>query len=181
MFAGADYVALGHLHGPQVVSGPAGTVLRYSGSPLAYSFSEQHHTKSSVLVDLSGDAPVTTLVPAPVPRRLADVTGTLEDLLGPAGEPHLDDWVRVTVTDTARPADLFRRVRHRFPHALVVQHRPERPDAERERAVLVHPAADPVVVAADFVAHVTGGRPTAAELEVLRTAHEHVAAAERSA
>ena len=181
VFAGADYVALGHLHGPQVVNGPAGTVLRYSGSPLAYSFSEQHHAKSSVLVDLSGDAPVTTLVPAPVPRRLADVTGTLEDLLGAAGEPHVDDWVRVTVTDTARPADLFRRVRQRFAHALVVQHRPERPDAERERAVLVNAAADPVVVAADFVAHVTGVRPTAAELAVLRTAHQHVAAAERSA
>lgn len=181
VFAGADYVALGHLHGPQVVHGPAGTVLRYSGSPLAYSFSEQHHPKSTVLVDLAGDTPSTTLVPAPVPRRLADVAGTLDDLLGAAGEPHADDWVRVTVTDAARPADLFRRVRQRFAHALVVQHRPERPDEERARPVLVTAAADPVVVAADFVAHVTGARPTVAERQVLRAAHEHVAAAERSA
>ncbi len=181
VFAGADYVALGHLHGPQVVTGPEGTVMRYSGSPLAYSFSEQHHTKSSVLVDLSGAHVSTTLVPAPVPRRLADVTGTLEDLLGAAGEPHLDAWVRVTVTDAARPADLFRRVRQRFPHALVVQHRPERNDDERARPVLVTAAADPVEVAADFVAHVTGARPTEAERLVLRAAHEHVAAAERSA
>lgn len=181
VFTGADYVALGHLHGPQVVTGPAGTVLRYSGSPLAYSFSEQHHPKSSVLVDLSGDAPVTTLVPAPVPRRLADVTGTLDDLLGAAGEPHVDDWVRVTVTDDARPVDLFRRVRQRFPHALVVQHRPERPRDESARLARVTPAADPVAVAADFVAHVTGARPTDAELQALRDAHEHVLAAERSA
>ncbi|MBO0898495.1 exonuclease SbcCD subunit D [Cellulomonas sp. zg-ZUI22] len=181
VFADADYVALGHLHGPQVVTGPDGTVLRYSGSPLAYSFSEQHHTKSSVLVDLSGAAPVTTLVPAPVPRRLSDVTGPLDDLLGAAGEPYVGDWVRVTVTDDARPADLFRRVRERFPHALVVQHRPARPDEERARPVLVTAAADPVEVAADFVAHVTGARPTAAERAVLRAAHEHVAAAERSA
>ncbi|UZN03503.1 exonuclease SbcCD subunit D [Cellulomonas sp. S1-8] len=181
VFAGADYVALGHLHGPQVVHGPAGTVLRYSGSPLAYSFSEQHQTKSSVLVDLSGDQPVTTLVPAPVPRRLVDVTGTLEDLLGAAGEPHVDDWARVTVTDVTRPADLFRRVRQRFAHALVVQHRPERPDEAAPRPVLVTSAADPVQVAADFVAHVTGVAPTAAERRALRDAHEHVAAAERSA
>lgn len=181
VFAGADYVALGHLHGPQVVTGPAGTVLRYSGSPLAYSFSEQHHAKSSVLVDLAGDEPVTSLVPAPVPRRLADVTGTLDALLGAAGEPYVDHWVRVTVTDAARPADLFRRVRQRFAHALVVQHRPERTTDEQDRAVLVTPAADPVAVAADFVAHVTGARPTDAELQVLRAAHEHVAAAERSA
>ncbi|GIG41579.1 exonuclease SbcCD subunit D [Cellulomonas phragmiteti] len=181
VFAGVDYVALGHLHGPQVVNGPAGTLLRYSGSPLAYSFSEQHHPKSSVLVDLAGDAPVATLVPAPVPRRMADVTGTLEDLLGPAGEPHVSDWVRVTVTDPVRPADLFRRVRQRFAHALVVQHRPERPQDAATRPVLVTAAADPVLVAADFVAHVTGARPSAAELQVLRDAHEHVAAAERSA
>lgn len=181
VFAGADYVALGHLHGPQVVSGPPGTVLRYSGSPLAYSFSEQHHAKSSVLVDVSGATATTTLVPAPVPRRLADVTGTLDDLLGAHGEPHVDDWVRVTVTDAARPADLFRRVRQRFAHALVVQHRADRPDDGPSRPALVTSAADPVTVAADFVAHVTGARPTAAELRVLRDAHEHVAAAERSA
>ena len=47
VFAGAYYVALGHLHGPQGLTGPEGTVLRYSGSPLAYSFSEQHHAKST--------------------------------------------------------------------------------------------------------------------------------------
>ncbi|MCM0640919.1 exonuclease SbcCD subunit D [Cellulomonas wangsupingiae] len=181
VFAGTDYVALGHLHGPQVVNGPAGTVLRYSGSPLAYSFSEQHQAKSSVLVDLSGDEPQVTTLPAPVPRRLADVTGTLDDLLGAAGEPHVDDWVRVTVTDPARPADLFRRVRQRFAHALVVQHRPDRPDTGATRPALVTAAADPVEVAADFVAHVTGALPTAAERRVLRDAYEHVAGAERSA
>ena len=181
VFAGTDYVALGHLHGPQIVNGPAGTVLRYSGSPLAYSFSEQHQAKSSVLVDLSGDEPQVTTLPAPVPRRMADVTGTLDDLLGAAGEPHVDDWVRVTVTDAARPADLFRRVRQRFAHALVVQHRPDRPDSGATRPALVTAAADPVEVAADFVAHVTGALPTAAERRVLRDAYEHVAGAERSA
>ncbi|KMM44425.1 exodeoxyribonuclease I, partial [Cellulomonas sp. A375-1] len=72
VLGGVDYAALGHLHGPQVVSGPAGTTMRYSGSPLAYSFSEQHHTKSSVLVELSGEQVRTELVAAPVPRRLAD-------------------------------------------------------------------------------------------------------------
>ena len=123
VFAGADYVALGHLHGPQTVSGVDGTVLRYSGSPLAYSFSEQHHAKSTVLVDLSGGRVRTSLVAAPVPRRLADVTGTLDELLGAAGAPHTDAWTRVTVTDAHRPEDLYRRVKQRFPHALVVHHR----------------------------------------------------------
>ncbi len=180
VLGGVDYVALGHLHGPQVVTGPPGTTMRYSGSPLAYSFSEQRHTKSSVLVDLSSDEVRTELVPAPVPRRLADVTGELADLLGAAGEPHVGDWVRVVVTDERRPDDLYARVRARFPHALVVQHRP--PQTSQGTVLrAVTAAADPVEVACDFVAHVSGARPDADELAVLRAAYEHAAAAERSA
>ncbi len=181
VFAGVDYVALGHLHGPQGLSGVDGTTLRYSGSPLAYSFSEQHHTKSSVLVDLSGPEAVTELVPAPVPRRLADVTGTLDQLLGAAGEPHVDEWVRVTVTDEVRPTELFRRVRERFPHALVVQHVPAEGAARSGRSQVVTAAADPLEVVDAFVRRVTGAGPTAAESLLLRRAYEDVADVERSA
>src|SRR6478609_371276 len=182
VFDGVDYVALGHLHGPQRVGDGAGpTVLRYSGSPLAYSFSEARHAKSSVLVDLGpSGAPEVRLVPAPVPRRLTDLTGPLDDLLGAAGEAHLDDWVRVTVTDAHRPADLYRRVRARFPHALVVQHQPPA-RAAGARVAEVTAARDPLEVAAEFVQHVSGARPTEAEAAVLRRAYEHVAAAGRSA
>ncbi|GAA2721270.1 exonuclease SbcCD subunit D [Cellulomonas aerilata] len=182
VFAGVDYVALGHLHGPQRVSGPPGVVLRYSGSPLAYSFSEQHHAKSTVLLELDRDGVRgdVRLVPAPVPRRLSDVTGTMADLLGAAGDPFTGDWVRVVVTDAARPAELFARVRRRFPHALVVQHRPPAVGA-RSSSVAVTAAHDPVQVAAEFVEHVTGGRPSDAEAAVLRAAFEHVAGLERSA
>lgn len=180
VFAGADYVALGHLHGPQGLTGPEGTTLRYSGSPLAYSFSEQHHAKSTVLVDLSGGQVRTSLVAAPVPRRLADVTGTMEELLGAAGENHTDSWARVTVTDAHRPEDLYRRVKQRFPHALVIQHRAAEP-ARGPRHSVITAAHDPLDVTADFLAHVTGHRPTPAEADVLRRAYEDVAAIERSA
>ncbi len=180
VFEGVDYVALGHLHGPQRVSGPDGTVLRYSGSPLAYSFSEVNHHKSAVLVSFDGPKTTTALVDAPVPRRLADLTGTLDELLGAAGEPHVDAWARVTVTDAVRPADLYARVRSRFPHALVVQHRPPARDAG-PRLQAVTSAADPLAVAADFVAHVSGQAAGDDELAVLRRALEDVAAAERSA
>lgn len=181
-FDGVDYVALGHLHGPQRVgAADRPTVLRYSGSPLAYSFSEARHAKSTVLVDLGpAGAPDVRLVPAPVPRRLTDLTGPLDDLLGAAGEPHADDWVRVTVTDAHRPADLYRRVRARFPHALVVQHQPPAREAG-PRAAEVTAARDPLEVAAEFVQHVSGTRPTDAEAAVLRRAYEQVVAAERSA
>ena len=182
IFAGMDYVALGHLHGPQQISGPAGTVLRYSGSPLAYSFSEVHQVKSSVLIDVGPGGVVggPRLIAAPVPRRVAELTGTLEQLLGPAGEAHVADWLRVVVTDAARPAELYARVKHRFPYALVVQHRP--PAAAGERAhVVVTSARDPLEVAAEFVQHVTAAEPTDAEAGALRAALERVVALERSA
>src|SRR5690606_6079051 len=128
-----DYVALGHLHGPQrvgpqPVAGEPGTLARYSGSPLAYSFSEMHHAKSSVLLELgAGGVGHVELVPTPCPRRLSEASGSLEELLSPAFAAQAQDWVRVAVTDTARPRDLYARVRARFPHALVVQHRPAVP------------------------------------------------------
>lgn len=180
VFAGVDYVALGHLHSPQGLAGPAGTTLRYSGSPLAYSFGEAGRAKSSVLVELGADGVATTLVPAPVPRRLSELTGGLAEVLGQVGEPFVADWVKVTVTDPVRPADLYRRVRERFAHALVVQHEPAGAPA-RSRARAVTSAADPLTVAADFVAHVTGAGPTAAERAVLARAYDDVLAGGRSA
>ncbi|MBD7998300.1 exonuclease SbcCD subunit D [Oerskovia gallyi] len=191
--AGVDYVALGHLHGPQTVTVPGvsrettgqgdevATVARYSGSPLAYSFSEMHQKKSTVLLDLdaTGDAR-TQLLPAPVPRRLAEVTGTLDELLGAAGDPHTDDWLRVFVTDPARPTEMYARVRARFPHALQVQHRPP-VTAEREVISVVGQGSDPLEVTHEFVQHVTGSGPDQAEGAALRTALERALASERSA
>ena len=177
VFAGVDYVALGHLHGPQRVADG----VRYSGSPLAYSFSEQHHRKSTVLVDLSGGAAVREdLIPAPVPRRLADLSGTLTELLGAAGEAHREDWLRVTVTDDSRPPEMYPRLKARFPHALVVQHRS--PKVRDGAAVAVVSAArHPLEVAGEFVEHVTGAPASTAEATVLRRAWEQVMAAGRSA
>ena len=189
VFAGVDYVALGHLHGPQSIPFPADggaapspvPVLRYSGSPLAYSFSEMHHHKSTVLLELGPDGVVgTVLVPAPVPRRLSEVRGRLGDLLGVAGEPYVADWLRVVVTDAARPAELYARLKARFPHLLLTEHRPEG-IAARSTAAVVTAAQDPVQVAAEFVEYVTGGAPSAEEVAVLLRAYEDVLAAGRSA
>ncbi|HEY0117341.1 MAG TPA: exonuclease SbcCD subunit D [Cellulomonas sp.] len=179
VLAGVDYVALGHLHGPQTVAVPGGGTVRYSGSPLAYSFSEQHQHKSTALVELSGAEPEVTLVPAPVPRALADVTGTLDQLL--ASDAHVDDWVRVTVTDSARPPDLQARVRGHYPHTLVVRHLPAGGAASSSHAVAVGAASDPLEVAAQFVRHVTGADPTPAEVAALRRAYQDVVAGQRSA
>ena len=73
LFDGVDYVALGHLHGCQTIS----ERVRYSGSPLAYSFSEEHHRKSMWLVDLGPAGEVAAeRIDTPVPRPLARLRGT---------------------------------------------------------------------------------------------------------
>src|SRR4051794_5390307 len=123
LFDGISYTALGHLHGRAVL----GETLRYSGSPLAYSFSEVSHTKGTWLVDLGRDGVTATeFVEAPVPRRLARLTGDLETLLG---DPSLawaeDHWVQVTLTDAVRPSQPMDRLRERFAYTLVLAFAPE--------------------------------------------------------
>jgi DNA repair protein SbcD/Mre11 len=123
LFAGFGYVALGHLHGQQTVA----PHLRYSGSPLPYSFSEASHRKGSWLVNLdaTGTAHVEQ-VPAPVYRRLSVLRGRLGDLLASAAyAPYEHDFVSVTLTDPSRPEGAMDALRARFPHVLVIAHQPE--------------------------------------------------------
>lgn len=183
---GLDYLALGHLHGPQRVGhshedGPVGPVARYAGSPLAFSFSEMHHTKSSALVSMDGNGVTDVqLVDAPRPRRLSEAIGSIDELLSRRFDEQTHDWVRVFVTDTVRPSQLHSRIRERFPHALAVQHRPaERLGTDRLRAVTT--SHDPVEVGVEFVNDVSGGAPSRAEVDVLRRAYEAALAEERSA
>ncbi len=123
LFAGVDYVALGHLHGPQIV----GEHARYAGSPLAFSFSEAHQRKSVAVVEVrAGAAADVQLLPCPVPRPLATLRGTLDELLA---DPRLavreQAWVQATLTDPVRPADAMERLRRRFPHAVALVFDPQ--------------------------------------------------------
>src|SRR6187200_1760851 len=82
VFEGIDYAALGHLHGPQSPDSADGSVVRYSGSPLRYSFSEQDQVKAVLLVDLPANGPVeVTAIEIDQPRPMATLHGTLDHLL----------------------------------------------------------------------------------------------------
>ncbi|MGW1182547.1 exonuclease SbcCD subunit D [Streptomyces drozdowiczii] len=174
VFDGVDYVALGHLHGSQAVTDR----VRYSGSPLAYSFSEATHRKTMWLIDLDASGAVTgERVDCPVPRRLARLHGRLDDLLDdPALDRHEDAWVEATLTDPVRPADPMARLAERFPHTLSLVFEPERapddPDISYARRLR---GRDDQSIAEDFVAHVRGGSGTDEhERAVLRGAFDHV-------
>lgn len=121
VFDGVDYVALGHLHSPQTLT----ERVRYSGSPLPYSFGERNHRKAVWLVELdaAGLADVAAL-PLPVIRGLTELQGTLAQLLE---DPELataeEDYVSAVLTDEVRPLDAMRRLRCRFPGAVHLEWR----------------------------------------------------------
>ncbi|GGT25949.1 nuclease SbcCD subunit D [Streptomyces kurssanovii] len=174
VFHGVDYVALGHLHGCQTIT----ERIRYSGSPLAYSFSETDHRKTMWLVDLDASGAVTAeRIDCPVPRPLARLRGTIEVLLeNPELDRYEESFVEATLTDAVRPADPMARLTRRFPHILSLVFEPDRApqDTTASYAQRLRGRSDQQI-AEDFVAHVRGGNgPDDGERTVLRAAFEDV-------
>ena len=94
-FEGFAYVALGHLHGPQAV----GKTLRYSGSPLKYSFDEEHHRKSMALVQLDTGRVSVRLLPVQPLREVCSLCGTLGELLAQGEQAPREDYLFCRLTD----------------------------------------------------------------------------------
>ena len=163
LFDGIDYTALGHLHGPHVL----GDALRYCGSPLAYSFSEADQAKGTWLVELGADGfSGAHWIDAPVPRRLARLTGSLDDLLqDPALTVHEDEWVQATITDVPRPARAMEQLRRRFPHALVLQF--PTPAADAHTPAARRAGRSDHDIALDFISDLRGVPATPAESALL--------------
>lgn len=178
---GLDYVALGHLHRPQSISLPPtsdgqskGPVLRYSGSPLAFSFDEAPQAKSSVILEL-GPAGITNTeqIKVPVKHPVRTLRGTLDELLSPAYDDAENAWVRVQFTGGDEVGAL-QKLRRRFPDLLAYQVQIERP-ARREQ-ITVTRAADPVAVMSQFLKDAGGQSATDAEQDVLSAAYSQVRA-----
>ena len=169
-FTGFSYVALGHLHGQQTLAGH----LRYSGSPLPYSFSEATHRKGSWLVELDANgAKRAELVPTPGYRGLSLLRGRLADLLGSAAySKNEQDFVSVTLTDPSRPEGPMDALRARFPHILVLTFEPEGavPDARSYQARVA--GRDDQAIAEEFVRHVRNAPATDGERRLLTEAFQ---------
>jgi exonuclease SbcD len=177
VFDGVDYVALGHLHGPQTLA----EHLRYSGSPLAYSFAEARQRKSVWLVDLDekglGEVRRHEL---PVPRRLDTLRGELADLLeNPDYDDRTEYFLSFTVTDQVRPVDAMRKLRERFPYAVHMDWLPEGGNfgAPLRYAEAVRGRSD-VDITRSFLADCRGAAPTEREEQLVFAAIE---AADREA
>lgn len=106
-----DYVALGHIHGPQSMT----QRIRYCGTPLKYSFSEAKHEKSLTVAELreKGDLTIRTLPLVPL-RDMAELRGSYSQLTDRSfydGTSYRDDYVHITLTDEEDVPEALARLR----------------------------------------------------------------------
>ncbi|MCL1089480.1 exonuclease SbcCD subunit D [Shewanella profunda] len=117
LFTEFDYVALGHLHGPQYKGAEH---VRYSGSILKYSFSEQHQNKSVTLVELCEKTPADIrLLPLSSMRDVRILEGELDILLA-QGKTDIkrDDYLMVRLLDKHAILDAMGKIRAVYPNVL---------------------------------------------------------------
>lgn len=166
-FDGFSYVALGHLHRPQLVA--ADPTRRYSGSPLPYSFSEEH-PKHVVVVDVDPrGACTTTELTVPVGRPVVTITGPIDDLLVSPRHAHAEArFVRAVLTDDHHVLDAKARLLHRYPFVTEIVLRPPNEAADlRPTSAATRARLTPLDAATAFWADVTNREPTPAERELL--------------
>jgi exonuclease SbcD len=115
LFDGFDYVALGHLHGPQK-SGVNGS---YSGSPLKYSFDEERHKKSLAIVTLENDGTQIKRIPVIPLHDIRTVTGEINEIISAAqNDPARDDYIYANLTDARPIYEPMALLREHFPNIL---------------------------------------------------------------
>ncbi len=143
-----DYVALGHIHGPQSVGGME--KIRYSGTPLKYSVSERHHEKSVTVVEMGPKGSLSIrILPIPQPRDVGRVTGCFDDLLRGIPDTDEDSYLEIVLTDEDEIPDAAGRLKQRYGHILSVRYDNRRTRLQADQ-LLPDPAArkaeDPLAV-----------------------------------
>ncbi len=112
-YDGFDYVALGHIHGPQNIGDEH---IRYCGTPLKYSFSETHHKKSVTVAELGEKGSLTVkTVPLTPEVEMREIKGTFEELYNSGGSM---DFVHITLTDEQDVNDAMNKLRMIYPRIM---------------------------------------------------------------
>lgn len=123
-----DYVALGHVHRPQRVGRDT---VRYSGSPLKYSFSEARYDKSAALIELGekkpgddvGECVSFELIPLVPLHDVREVRGTLADVLAMGTEHDASqDYLHITLSDEHPQLDAMAKIHEVFPNAMMLDY-----------------------------------------------------------
>ena len=112
VFDGFDYVALGHIHGPQNIKSER---IRYCGTPLKYSFSEAKHQKSVTVAEMGEKGALTVrTVPLSPKRDMVELRGRYDELMSRSyyeGTSWQEDFVHITLTDGEDVPEAMARLR----------------------------------------------------------------------
>ena len=118
VFEKFDYTALGHLHGPQNVLSPR---IRYSGTMLKYSFSEEHHHKSVTMVHLGKKGQLELeLCPLTPLHDLRSIRGSFEEVTSKAfyANQNCDDYLHIVLTDEDDISEAVGQLRLIYPNLM---------------------------------------------------------------
>ncbi len=140
VFDGFDYVALGHIHGPQNIGGDPR--VRYCGTPLKYSFSEAGHVKSVTVVTLAEKGSLEVRAVPLVPRHdMRELRGSYMELTARANYEGtaVDDYLRIVLTDEQDIPDVIGKLRVIYPNLMKLDY-----DNARTRAAGAPGAAEDV-------------------------------------
>ena len=118
VFDEVDYVALGHIHGPQKIGRET---VRYCGTPLKYSFSEVHHKKSVTIVEMKEKGNIEVRERALVPLRdWCEIKGSYMELTGKSYYEKLDkdSYMHITLTDEEDIPEAVRKLQVIYPNLM---------------------------------------------------------------
>lgn len=133
VFDGFDYVALGHLHGPQTLG--ERSQIRYCGSPLKYSFSEVNQKKSVTVVEIGEDRTATIReVPLKPLHEWIDICGTFEQVTGDdfLTQTDREAYTRITLLDEDDVPDAVGRLKLCYPNMMSMRYDNKRTRQEQD-------------------------------------------------
>lgn len=176
LFSPFSYTALGHLHRPQEIARPT---LRYSGTPMPYSYSEDHQ-KSLTLIDMdpSGAATI-SMIDLNVSRSVRTIKGTMDELLDPTRHPEAHDrFVRAVITNRETVLDAKAKLERVYPYITEIRPEPEGgPVTAVDGPRITVNELQPIDAVTEFWTELEGSAPDGELLEILTSA---VDTAERS-
>lgn len=171
LFSQVTYTALGHLHGKQKLT----DTVRYSGSLLAYSFSEQNHRKGAWILDIDsgGDLTVTEYT-WKTKLVLKTLRGTLEEVLSPQNTADYGQaFVSITLTDSERPAHALDQLKTYYDHVQELYFDPQGAQPRQQHIYRrAQTNLSPQEICESFYHHVRGRQLTEEENNYLATVIE---------
>ena len=159
VFDGFDYVALGHLHGPQDIN----DAIRYSGSVMAYAFGKEEHQEKSVTIIDTGDMTKKTKAIPQLRKRLT-LTGTFDELMNAEITDDIREaFIRLEVTDSYVGMDSIALFREKYKNLLEITGKGlEREDAKITMTIeeFENADTDPEAVFARYCQDIMGETPS---------------------